>query len=83
MPMTPLSGVRISWLIVARNSDLRRDAASAASLARCNSASICLRVVTSWPKPMISTNWPAASHRFSAFQARIRFWPDLVVRTMS
>ena len=24
MPMTPLSGVRISWLIVARNSDLRR-----------------------------------------------------------
>src|SRR4051812_4726874 len=32
-PMTPLSGVRISWLILARNSDLARLAASASCLA--------------------------------------------------
>ena len=31
--MTPFSGVRISWLMVARNSDLCRDASIAASRA--------------------------------------------------
>ena len=31
MPMTPFIGVRISWLMVARNSDLRRDASSASA----------------------------------------------------
>ena len=34
MPMTPFMGVRISWLIVARNSDLRREASSAWSYSR-------------------------------------------------
>ena len=34
MPMTPFMGVRISWLMFARNSLLARLAASAASLAR-------------------------------------------------
>ena len=29
MPITPFSGVRISWLMLARNSDLARDASSA------------------------------------------------------
>ena len=38
MPITPFIGVRISWLILARNSLLARLAASAASLARCISA---------------------------------------------
>ena len=33
MPMTPFIGVRISWLMLARNSLLARFAASAASLA--------------------------------------------------
>ena len=33
MPMTPFIGVRISWLIAARNSDLARDASWAASWA--------------------------------------------------
>jgi len=32
MPMTPFIGVRISWLMFARNSDLVFDAASAASI---------------------------------------------------
>ena len=34
MPMTPLSGVRISWLMLARNSDLARDASTASTSAR-------------------------------------------------
>jgi hypothetical protein len=33
LPMTPFMGVRISWLMVARKSDLAALAASAASLA--------------------------------------------------
>ena len=33
MPMMPFMGVRISWLMFARNSDLARVAASAVSLA--------------------------------------------------
>ena len=37
MPMTPLSGVRISWLIMARKVDLARLAASASSTARASS----------------------------------------------
>ena len=36
-PITPFMGVRISWLIVARNVDLARDASSAASRARASS----------------------------------------------
>ena len=38
MPSTPFMGVRISWLIVARNWDLARLASSARSLARRSSA---------------------------------------------
>ena len=32
--MTPFSGVRISWLMLARNSDLIREAATASANAR-------------------------------------------------
>ena len=39
MPSTPFSGVRISWLIAARNCDLARFEASAAALARVSSRS--------------------------------------------
>src|SRR5437879_11276712 len=39
MPRIPFMGVRISWLMLARNSLLARLAASAACLAFCNSAS--------------------------------------------
>ena len=34
MPITPFSGVRISWLMLARNSDLIREASTAAANAR-------------------------------------------------
>ena len=47
MTMMPFMGVRISWLIMARNSDLVRAAASAASLAARSSASCFLAVVMS------------------------------------
>ena len=46
-PITPLSGVRISWLIVARKSDFIREASMAASLARSSSAAVCSRQATS------------------------------------
>ena len=44
MPMTPFMGVRISWLMLARNSLLARLAASAASLASRSSSSALLAV---------------------------------------
>ncbi len=43
MPRMPLSGVRISCDMFARNSPLARLAASAASRARCSSSSASLR----------------------------------------
>ena len=52
MPMMPLSGVRISWLMWARNSLLARLAASASrtetSRARLTSASAAVRRMFSW-----------------------------------
>ena len=45
MPMIPFSGVRISWLIAARNSDFTRLAASATiKLSKLSSAtaSVCV-----------------------------------------
>ena len=45
MPRMPLSGVRISWLTVARNRDLAWLAASAFSRASTSSASVCLASV--------------------------------------
>ena len=49
-PMTPLRGVRISWLMVARNSDFCREASMAASRAAASSASARSRSATrpSW-----------------------------------
>ena len=45
-PITPLSGVRISWLIVARNSDFCRDASIAASRASARARSARSRSAT-------------------------------------
>ncbi len=51
MPSTPLSGVRISWLMVARKALLAAFAASASALAAAISASAasaaCLRAIRS------------------------------------
>ena len=45
--MTPFIGVRISWLIIARNSDFIRPASSASSRARARSSSKRLRSLMS------------------------------------
>ena len=37
IPITPLSGVRISWLMLARNSDFEREASTASASARWRS----------------------------------------------
>ncbi len=54
----PFIGVRISWLMLARNSLLARLADSAASLAFSNSASACLRAVISTPWPTMLQTTP-------------------------
>ena len=54
MPMTPFIGVRISWLMLARNSLLARLAASAASRACRSASSACLRSVMSMIDPSMS-----------------------------
>ena len=53
IPMTPFSGVRISWLMLARNSDLARVACSAASLASSSSASTRFRSPMSLSMPTV------------------------------
>ncbi len=51
MPMTPFIGVRISWLMLARNSLRTLSARSATSLAVTSSSSASLSAVTSWVMP--------------------------------
>ena len=47
MPITPFIGVRISWLIVAKNALLARALVSASSFAANSSCCACLRSVMS------------------------------------
>ena len=47
MPMTPFIGVRISWLMLARNSDLSRTDSSATSRALPSAAATCSRALMS------------------------------------
>ena len=47
MPITPFIGVRISWLMLARNSDFSRDASIAWACATARSSSMRLRSVMS------------------------------------
>ena len=51
MPSTPFMGVRISWLMVARNLDLAALAASAA----CFNASVCVMSASRWRMARSST----------------------------
>ncbi|CFP59841.1 Uncharacterised protein [Bordetella pertussis] len=61
MPMIAFIGVRISWLIVARNVVLARLAASALSLASCSSRSSSARSVMSIQPPMMPLSSPSES----------------------
>ena len=60
-PTMALSGVRISWLMLARNADLRLFSSSAFFLASVSTFSICLRLVTSCIEPSSVFRRPFAS----------------------
>ena len=53
MPMTPFIGVRISWLMVARNSDFATEAPSASSRLAFSSSLRSTSAVTSQFTPTI------------------------------
>ena len=59
MPMMPFIGVRISWLMLARNSDFRRADSTAASRASLISSSIRFWSVMSWSVPTIIMGRPS------------------------
>ena len=60
MPMMPFIGVRISWLMLARNWLLAWFDASATRRAS-RSSSLCLRSVMSRETPTVPANWPLPS----------------------
>ena len=57
MPMIPLSGVRSSWLMLARNCPLARLALSASRMARSRSISMRLRCTMRQTPSMIRVSW--------------------------
>ena len=61
IPKTPFIGVRSSWVMVARNSDLTLFACSASNLAFSRATSIFLRSSISIKKPLKETGWPVIS----------------------
>ena len=69
MPMMPFSGVRISWLAIARKRDLARLAASAWSRASASARSLSVRSVTSRPMLCISAGCPASYRTSPSRQA--------------
>ncbi len=64
MPSTPFIGVRISWLMLARNCDFDRLAASAISLAARSSATAPSRSRFAWE------SWRVRSPTFSSRVSR-------------
>ncbi|OPZ73762.1 MAG: hypothetical protein BWY82_01013 [Verrucomicrobia bacterium ADurb.Bin474] len=76
-PMTPFSGVRISWLMLARNSDFARFAASATSFAMRRLASVSLRSVMSLWVPAIRHAQPFALRSASPRERNHRHDPSL------
>ena len=96
MPSTPFIGVRISWLMLARNSDFARLAASAASRARTNSwlivsSLVAVAVSASVRERTLSSSTVAAWNSENAPPCRlvlrstrsISFWLILVSRATS
>ena len=77
MPSRPLSGVRISWLIMARKFDLARLAASAWSRAWASACSASTRAVTSRPTPC--TSLPFSVRTGLSRQAIQRVAPAFVI----
>lgn len=60
-PTMALSGVRISWLMLARNADFRRFDSSARSRAVSSSCSICLRSEITSDVPTSDSGLPSVS----------------------
>ena len=85
-PMIAFIGVRISWLIDARNCDFAFDALSARSRADASSIAACSRSVTSRefttnPRTLRSASWFVAVPsmcRYSPFRCRKRKWSSMV-----
>ena len=76
MPMMPFIGVRISWLMLARNSLLARLAASAASLASRMAASACFSASTSVCTPTHSRIPPPLARMGTARTSMCRYSPS-------
>jgi hypothetical protein len=75
MPRTPFIGVRISWLILARNELFAWLAASAASRARRSASSLRLVCVTSRATAMLPMHWFASSS-----SGAMATWMSIAVR---
>ena len=78
-PSTPLSGVRISWLMLATYSDFRRDSSSASSRALASSAASRRRSPMSWTCTMTCPGAPRRS-RTSDTDRSTQFSPPDFVR---
>ncbi len=67
IPRTPLRGVRISWLMLARNCDFKMLAASAASmptrLSTSSFSTLCFSSALSRNTPRARASWPISSLR--------------------
>ena len=71
MPMIPFMGVRISWLMLARNSDFRRDACSACSREATSACSATCRSLTSRRMPVKKRWMPANPSPQDTSSARV------------
>ena len=81
MPMIPFIGVRISWLILARNSLLARLPASAASLARFSASSLARSLVVRWTTfrsmpALVASNWAVRMGDFLQFSRALNATAD-------
>ncbi len=75
VPITPLSGVRISWLITARNSDFARAASSAAAAASRNALSSFRRSPISTPTVSTPAMAPVSSRTTDLVDSQLRGRP--------
>ena len=77
MPMMPFMGVRISWLMLARNLLFARVAVSAASRAAARATSALLRSVMSWKTttpPRSFPDWSRSGRPLTLIQTPFPVW---------
>ena len=83
MPMMAFMGVRISWLMLARNSDLARSPASAAFLAAISAVSASLRAVMSRAMPSSPVQRPCSSRMATLTISMCCHWPSVTLMMRS